>query len=249
MTDAMATRIDELRRPAGALLLWQPVDDGSWQRLFQGEHVQEEAERLFDAIRTDVKRIAHADSRPALDRAVKDTMPGYMMRKGELFALLLESIPDRDLEELWAMYEEATQAAQRLIQTEASTYLDNEAIDRFEQAVNGAVDYSETVLRLIFSEGWNAVNAAAVDRTMDAFVRVDLLLMTAFLLIKGELDLDTADEDVAGTVALLAEEADRGVDHIEATLLETDPELQRRIGQERDTDVPLEDYRQARGLA
>jgi len=249
MTDAMVTRIDELRRPAGALLLWQPLHNEYKQRLLKGAHLHDEAERLFAAIRGDVERILYAEGRPALHRAIQETMSGYLMRKGELFALFLESVPDHGLEAFWEAYAEARETARDLIRTEAATYLDRDTIDRFRHAVDGALDYSETILRVILSEGGQVVDADAVDGTLAGFVRADLLLMTAFLLIHHEVGLDLSTEDAAQILALIADEAAQAMDRIEETLLEADPDLQRRLGETGETDVPLADYRQSRGLA
>ncbi|OGF53276.1 MAG: hypothetical protein A2Z21_01180 [Candidatus Fraserbacteria bacterium RBG_16_55_9] len=253
----MAAQIAALKAPSDSLLTFlfpspQKLRDllkrtgtqqDLWATLLQDPQVRKELERLSKAVKEVARPVSLAPNVAEVERVAVDQLSTYLVWKGELFALILNALNQISHTQFLKDYADAIQQFQNFFDEKAARHLSDEHRERLLSAVYGVCIYSENLLRIILQNGPEALDLDAVDATKDAFLKADLLILTAALMLNRELRGWRKH-----TLALIAEQADAYVCTIEDELLSRDPELRQLLAQPPGPAISLEEYSKRRGL-
>jgi len=227
-----------------------------WANLLQDPQIRRELERLAKAVKPLVSPLSKASDAESLKHSVAEQLPAYLRWKGELFALLLEALERTDPTQFLDAYTDASRKIQQFFEEKAKVYLGEENTERFLLAVSGLCLYSENLMRTILEEGPEALDPNAVKDTIKDFVQADLLLMTAALIMIGEIKPwrwmvmpSERHSQPAQILSLISQQVEAHVDALEDELLIRDPEFRRRMGEPRGPSITLEEYSRRRGLS
>lgn len=254
----MTTQVAALRTPLeGLLTLLFPsprqvrellkradTQQGFWYTLLRDPLVRRELERLARAIKELARPLAHARSADELEQSLNAQIHPYLLWKSELFALVLRSLSEAGPEAFLNEYSSAIQQIQEFFHEKAARDLDPENAERLESALYGVCLYSENIMRTVFEKGPEAVNIDAVKATTMSFIKADLLILTAALMLNRELRGWQKP-----TLVLIAQQAEAHVDAIENELIAHDLELHKLLEQPPGPSITLDEYSRERGLS
>jgi hypothetical protein len=228
-----------------------------WSSLLQDPLVRQELERLAQAIKELARPLAYAKDATELEHTINDQLlSAYLVWKGELFTLVLnKALPKAGSAAFLDEYASAIQQIQQFFQEQAAHYLDPENVERLESALYGVCLYSENIMRTILEEGPDALDPDAVKDTINDFVKADLLLMTAALILIGEIKPWRwimpwkRHSQLARILSLITQQAEAHVNAIEDKLLIRDPNLRSRLEQPSGPAISLEECCKQLGLS
>lgn len=226
------------------LLKQAEAQRGFWSTLLEDPLVRRELERLANAIKELARPLAHAQSADELEQSLNAQIHPYLLWKSELFALILRSLRESDPEDFLNEYRNAIQRIQGFFHEKASRHLDPENAERLESALYGVCLYSENLMRTIFEEGPESVNIDAVKATTESFIKADLLILTAALMLNRELRGWQKP-----TLVLIAQQAEAHVDAIEDELIARDLELRKLLEHPSGLSSTLDEYSRQQGLS
>lgn len=230
-------RVRELRKRAD-------IQQDFWATLLKDPLVSKELERLAEAIKELARPLTHAKTPDELEQLVNTQLHSYLIQKSKLFALILRSLSETNLERFLGEYTSAIQKIQEFFHKQASRNLDPENAERLESALYGVCLYSENIMRTVFEKGPEAVNIDAIKATTESFIKADLLILTAALMLNHELRGWHKP-----TLVLIAQQAEAHVDAIEDELMTHDPELRKLLEQPPGPSLTLAEYSRQRGLS
>ncbi len=227
-----------------------------WSSLLQDRLVRRELERLAQAIKELARPLAYAKDATELEHTINDQLlSAYLVWKGELFTLVLnKALREASSAAFLDEYANAIQQIQQFFQEQAAHYLNPENAERLESALYGVCLYSENLMRTLLEGGPEALDPDAVKVTIEDFVKADLLLMTAALILIGEIKpwryMPWKRRDqLAKILSLIAQQAEAHVNAIEDKLLIRDPNLRSRLEQPSGLAISLEECRKQLGLS
>ncbi len=245
----MTVQAAELKAPSGSLLTRWLTHPEFWQALLRDFQIQGKLQQLSSAIPKLARPLAYAKDAASLDRTLKEQLPAYLHWKGELYVfLMLNSIDPSGSTAFLAQYAKAKSETQEFFAKEAPLYLSEEDVERLLSAAYGASTYSETLLHTLLEERPQALDPETIQATIESFVKADLLLLTAVLILERRLRRWTLKRRLAPTLALITRKADELIDGIEDELLIRDPEFRRRMEQTSESAISLEECRKQLGL-
>ncbi len=238
-------RVRELRKQAD-------TQQDFWSALLKDPLACRELERLAEAIKELTLPLARAKSADELERSIHAQLHPYLIWKGKLFDLILKTLSGAGPEAFLNEYGNAIRQIQEFFHEKVLSALDHEDAERLESALYGVCLYSEALLRAILEKGPDAIDPDAVKATIGDFFKADLLLMTAMLIMIGEIKpwrWIVAPSEPAKILALIAQQAEAHVDAIEDELMSRDLELRKLLEQSPGPSLTLEEYSRQRGLS
>lgn len=211
--------------------------------LLKDPHIYKELLRLAKAIRPLARPLAQAKDATELEHVLVHQLPAYRIWKGELFTLVLEILMKMDSAKFLDSYANVGPQIQQFFQEKAARYLDVENAERLLFAASGVCLYSENSMRTILEEGSKALDLEVINATIQDFVKADLLILTAGLMLEREVRSWNK-----ATLVLIAQKAEELINTVEDELLSRDPELRKRLAQPPGSSVSLEECRKQLGL-
>jgi hypothetical protein len=257
LSEGLLTFLFPSQRKMRELLKQAYPQQDLWSSLLQDPLVCQELERLAQAIKKLARPLAYAKDATELEHTINDQLlSAYLVWKGELFTLVLnKALPKAGSAAFLDEYASAIQQIQQFFQEQAAHYLDPENAERLESALYGVCLYSENIMRTILEEGPDALDPDAVKDTINDFVKADLLLMTAALILIGEIKPWRwimpwkRHSQLARILSLIAQQAEAHVNTIEDKLLIRDPNLRSRLEQPSGPAISLEECCKQLGLS
>jgi hypothetical protein len=257
LSEGLLTFLFPSQRKMRELLKQAYPQQDLWSSLLQDPLVRQELERLAQAIKELARPLAYAKDVTELEHTINDQLlSAYLVWKGELFTLVLnKALPKAGSAAFLDEYASAIQQIQQFFQEQAAHYLDPENVERLESALYGVCLYSENIMRTILEEGPDALDPDAVKDTIKDFVKADLLLMTAALILIGEIKPWRwimpwkRHSQLARILSLIAQQAEAHVNAIEDKLLIRDPNLRSRLEQPSEPTISLEECCKQLGLS
>jgi hypothetical protein len=211
--------------PLLALRLIEPKDRAKQER---DELLRKEFDRLSKAIRDLIEPLVKAKDAADLDRLLQRQLRAYMAWKAEFFALILSSMSSQEREAFWEAYQRQNEKAAQSIR-ETAKDLSEEDVERLLYARTGVGLYSETLLRAVMERGLQGVDTEAVRATLDDFLKADLLLFVAGLILDRKLLHDAPSEEVKRVLTLLACKSEELIERVEDELMLRDPGVRERL--------------------
>jgi hypothetical protein len=257
LSEGLLTFLFPSQRKMRELLKQAYPQQDLWSSLLQDPLVRQELERLAQAIKELARPLAYAKDVTELEHTINDQLlSAYLVWKGELFTLVLnKALPKAGSAAFLDEYASAIQQIQQFFQEQAAHYLDPENVERLESALYGVCLYSENIMRTILEEGPDALDPDAVKDTIKDFVKADLLLMTAALILIGEIKPWRwimpwkRHSQLARILSLITQQAEAHVNAIEDKLLIRDPNLRSRLEQPSEPTISLEECCKQLGLS
>jgi len=256
LSEGLLTFFFPLQRKMRELLKRAYPQQDLWSSLLQDPLVHRELERLAQAIKELARPLAYAKDATELEHTINDQLlSAYLVWKGELFTLVLNKVlPKAGSAAFLDEYANAIQQIQQFFQEQAAHYLNPENAERLESALYGVCLYSENLMRTILEGGPEALDPNAVKDTIEDFVKADLLLMTAALIMIGEIKPWRympwrRHSQLAKILSLIAQQAEAHVNAIEGKLLIRDPNLRSRLEQPSGLAISLGECRKQLGLS
>ena len=223
--------------PLLALQLFEPKERAKQER---DKLLHKEFERLSKAIRDLIEPLIQAKDAADLDRELRRQLRAYIAWKAEFFALVLSSLSSQERESFWEAYQRHNEKAVQRIRGKAKD-LGEEVVGRLLYARTGVGLYSEALLRAVMERGLQGVNTEAVEATFEDFLKADLLLFIAGLILDRKLLHDAPPEEAKRVLTLLAHKAEELIEQVEDELMLCDPEVRRRLEQPVGKTLSLEE--------
>ncbi|MCI2429470.1 hypothetical protein LM604_02290 [Candidatus Acetothermia bacterium] len=251
-SEGLLTLLFPSPRRVRELLKQADTQQDFWSTLLKDPLVCKELERLAKAFKELARPLARAKSAAELEQGINAQLPAYLIWKGELFTLILKTLSETGPEAFLNEYVRAIQQIQDFFQEKATRDLDSENAERLKSALYGICLYSENLMRTILEKGPEAIDPDAFKVTIEDFFKADLLLMTATLIMIGEIKpwrWIVMPSELTKILALIAQRAEAHVDAIEDELMTRDLELRKLLEQPPGPSITLEEYSRQRGLS
>lgn len=222
-----------------ALPLLEPKERAEQER---DKLLQKEFERLSKAIRDVIDSLIKAKDAADLERRLRRKLRPYIAWKAEFFALVLSSLSSQERESFWEAYQKSNKkAAQRM--RERAKDLGEEVVERLHYARTGISLYSEALLRAAREQGLQGVDTEAVEATLEDFLKADLLIFIAGLILDRKLLHDASLEERKRVLTLLAHKAEELIEGVEDDLMLKDPAIRKRLEKPVGKTLSLEECR------
>ncbi len=207
----------------------------AWGQILNASGLDTELERAFDELAGLLSPLCGARTEEAVSEAVETLLPHYGLWKVKLSAVLVNSLEEGKAHEFLHAYGEGMNEAQHLFDR-ADTSTSEETAELLHSAFEGIALYSENMLGALLEDGRDALNEAHVEATFNRYLKADLLVLTAAMMINGE--LQGWDHQ---TLAGVASQADVHVEAIEDYLIGHDPALRERLQDDTDDSISLDE--------
>jgi len=229
--------LENVTLPLLALRLFEPKERVKQER---DKLLQKELDRLSKAIRDLIEPLVKAKDAADLDRRLRRQLRAYVAWKAEFFALILSSLSSQEREAFWEAYQRHNEKAAQRIREKAKD-LSEEVVERLIYARTGVGLYSEALLRTVMERGLQGVDTEVVQATLNDFLKADLLLFIAGLILDRKLLQDVPPEEIKRVLTLLARKSEELIAQVEDELMLRDPEIRKRLEQPMGKTLSLEE--------